>query len=33
LIICVFLVFMLLPDLGGVAHKTANVPTQGKTSH
>jgi cytochrome c oxidase subunit 4 len=33
LIICVFLVFMLLPDLGGVEHKTANVPTQGKTSH
>jgi cytochrome c oxidase subunit 4 len=33
LIICVFLVFMLLPDLGGVEHKTANVPTQGQTSH
>jgi cytochrome c oxidase subunit 4 len=33
LIICVFLVFMLLPDLGGVEHKTENVPTQGQTGH
>jgi cytochrome c oxidase subunit 4 len=33
LLICVFLVFMLLPDLGAVPHKTSVVAPQAEKKH